>query len=356
VPVPNSHAGDVAILMYLSLFREMGWRTLFCPLYSANTSKAAEQLNRHGTVVLDSPKALKAWLRQHGGMLNASWVARPAVGQAVLPDIKRCSTAPVIYFTHDLHYLRLERESHVLGDHDAAFQAVAMKKTEAALFDAVDGILTPSEYEASEIRQYVGSKPVHSIPLHFYNETDIQVRSASHFESRSDILFVGGFPHRPNIDAAEFLARCVMPVIWQRRPDARLVLVGHSPPANVTALANDRIIVTGHVADLTPYYDNARIALLGLRYGAGVKGKALEAFRLGVPVCGTTIAMEGINFVPGRDALVSDTAEGLAAESLKLLNDASLCGSLSAAGGRLVRRYFTRQSAMTAITKMLPRQ
>ena len=142
-----------------------------------------------------------------------------------------------------------------------------------------------------------------------------------HSRGLSDIVFVGGFPHTPNVDAAHFIADEVMPLIWRDMPDARLVLVGYAPPPDVLALAGPRVVVTGHVPAVEPYLDKAQLVLAALRYGAGVKGKIVEALRLGVPVVTTSIGAEGIGIVPGKHALVGESAAELAAAALSLFRE-----------------------------------
>ena len=99
------------------------------------------------------------------------------------------------------------------------------------------------------------------LPPYFFGAHDFHVRDQLHFASRSDIVFVGGFPHLPNVDAALFIAKQVMPLVWREEPTARLVLVGYAPPEEVRALANAEILVTGQVPDLEPYMNEARVFL-----------------------------------------------------------------------------------------------
>jgi hypothetical protein len=181
---------------------------------------------------------------------------------------------------------------------------------------------------------------------------EIYTKDASHFESLSDILFIGGFPHNPNVDAAIFIAHEVMPYVWQERPDVRLVIVGYAPPQQVLALAGPRIVVTGQVPRVEPFLDRARVFLAALRYGAGVKGKTVDALRLGVPVVTTPIGAEGIGIRPGHDAIVAAGAKELAEGVLELLRDPARCAALSFAGADLIRKRFSRTAARITIDKI----
>ena len=94
----------------------------------------------------------------------------------------------------------------------------------------VDRISTPSELEREEIWNLTMGKTAHVLPPFFYDFRDLRTRGADHFAPLSDVVFVGGFPHSPNVDAALFIAREIMPLVWREVDRARLVLIGYAPP------------------------------------------------------------------------------------------------------------------------------
>src|SRR5690606_35530053 len=111
------------------------------------------------------------------------------------------------------------------------------------------------------------------------------------------ILFVAGFRHAPNVDAASWLASDIMPLVWQTCPQATLYLVGSNPTTDVKKLAiPGRVIVTGSVSeqDLAQHYASARVSVVPLRFGAGVKLKVLETMQCGVPLVTTTVGLQGL--------------------------------------------------------------
>src|SRR5216110_291974 len=99
------------------------------------------------------------------------------------------------------------------------------------------------------------------------------------------LLFVGGFRHRPNIDAAIWLVRDILPQVKAVVPEVSAVIAGTTPPAAVKGLAGPDVLVTDYVSDpmLERLYRTATVAVAPLRFGAGVKGKVVEAMRFGVP-------------------------------------------------------------------------
>ena len=112
----------------------------------------------------------------------------------------------------------------------------------------------------------------------------------------TSLIFVAGFNHPPNIDAAQWLVREILPLVLAARPDVHLNIVGSNPSREVLALANDNISVHGYVTEsrLQELYAQAQCAVVPLRFGAGVKGKVLEAIQMGVPMVTTQIGAEGI--------------------------------------------------------------
>jgi glycosyltransferase involved in cell wall biosynthesis len=169
-------------------------------------------------------------------------------------------------------------------------------------------------------------------------------------------LFVGGFRHAPNVDAAAFLAREVMPHVWRQRGDARLTLVGEHPPSDVRALAGPRVEVTGWVEDLEPVLAGARVAVAPLRFAAGVQIKAIEAMANGVPVVTTSLAAAGVMAADGVHLLVADEPEAIAARICALLDDDALWRRLSDAGRALISERYAPEVVTPRIRALLPVQ
>ena len=151
------------------------------------------------------------------------------------------------------------------------------------------------------------------------------------------IVLTGTLDFLPNVDAASWFAREVLPLVRRREPRAELVVVGRRPAPDVLSLSSvDGVTVCPDVPAVAPHLQAARVAVVPVRIGTGSRVKALEAMAAGRPVAGTAIGLEGIDFVPGRDALLGDTPEALADEVVRLLSDADLAARVAAAGRHLV--------------------
>jgi glycosyltransferase involved in cell wall biosynthesis len=127
------------------------------------------------------------------------------------------------------------------------------------------------------------------------------------------VVFVGGFAHPPNVDAAIWLGDVIFPLVRARCPHARLTIVGADPPASVRKLAGVATVVTGRVDAVEPYVESAEVVVAPLRSGGGLRLKVLQAMSRGRPVVTTTRGAEGVWNPPGAPTLrVADDAEGIA--------------------------------------------
>ncbi|MCL5256243.1 MAG: glycosyltransferase, partial [Chloroflexi bacterium] len=139
------------------------------------------------------------------------------------------------------------------------------------------------------------------------------------------VLFTGSMDFRPNVDAAIWFANRIWPAVRRRIPEAKCYLVGRNPVPSVQRLATlPGITVTGGVPDVRPYLERAGVFVVPMRMGGGVRLKVLEAMSMGRPMVSTTMGLSGVDFVPGKHALVADQPEEFAAAVCRLLGDPDL--------------------------------
>jgi glycosyltransferase involved in cell wall biosynthesis len=138
--------------------------------------------------------------------------------------------------------------------------------------------------------------------------------------SREGALFLGSFPHLPNLDAFELLVDEIWPAVRRRLPDARLTVAGARPPDGVLAWdGRDGIQVVGEVDDVVPLYQTHRVLVVPLRAGSGTRLKILEALSCGLPVVSTTIGVEGIDLSRPPEVLIADTPDEIVDAVVELL-------------------------------------
>lgn len=164
-------------------------------------------------------------------------------------------------------------------------------------------------------------------------------------EDAGSILFAGKMDFRPNVEGAIWLADRVMPIVWSRRPAARLVLFGRDPSPAVRRLAADhRITVTGHVLGTEAEkmaLARAGVVAVPLLSGGGTRLKVLNALAMARPVVSTPLGAAGYALHSGQHLLLATGAVPFADALLKLLEQRDLATRLGKAGRCAVQRHYT---------------
>ncbi|MEM6302969.1 MAG: glycosyltransferase family 4 protein, partial [Pseudomonadota bacterium] len=167
------------------------------------------------------------------------------------------------------------------------------ERRELAVIEQVEKAYYFSQVELEELAQHVSQEKLYKIPLYATAVKGVPGYSPAREQS---LIFVGGYNHPPNVDAANWLVDEVMPSLRERLDAPRLHLVGSNPPDAVQSLACADVTVHGYLSDaaLDALYREAAVAVVPLRFGAGIKGKVIEAITQGLPLVTTTIGAEGI--------------------------------------------------------------
>ena len=166
---------------------------------------------------------------------------------------------------------------------------------------------------------------------------------------RKDIMFVAGFEHTPNIDAAVWFVNEIFPEIKKQHPEIKLYLVGSKPTDEVLALQSKDIIVTGFVTDeeLDDYYSKIKLVVVPLRTGAGVKGKIIESLYHKVPLITTPIGIEGINNEQ-KIIDVCDDANSFSKKVIERYNDDSFLTNQSNQCKNWIHEYFSKDAVINS--------
>jgi sugar transferase (PEP-CTERM/EpsH1 system associated) len=174
------------------------------------------------------------------------------------------------------------------------------------------------------------------------NGVDLAYFTPDSRAARQDATLVvsGKMSYHANVSMVLVLVNEILPLVWERKPEVKLWIVGKDPSNQIKNLAKDpAITVTGTIDDIRPYLRSATIAVAPIQYGAGIQNKVLEAMACGVPVISTSQAISALEAQPGQDLLVADQPAEFAATVLALLDDREQQRKLSAAGRRYVEQH-----------------
>lgn len=155
----------------------------------------------------------------------------------------------------------------------------------------------------------------------------------------SEILFVGGMHWPPNADGAAWFALEVLPLIRRELPQARFIAAGKQPPDAIKTLGPG-VVTPGYVGNMDQYWANARVFVVPLRAGGGMRVKILDAWGKGIPIVSTTIGAEGISYNSGKDILIADSPDEFAMAVLRILTDHDLAQQLSKEGRATLTHYY----------------
>lgn len=198
----------------------------------------------------------------------------------------------------------------------ARLDAWAWQRFEQKALQQVQAVVVFTEQDLHTLVPLAGQTPIVQIP---FGVPVPQQALDPRGSMPPRLLFVGSFSHAPNVDAAARLAQTMFPMLQQQFPDLTLYLVGANPPPQLQGLANERVVVTGYVPDVTPYLDHAAVVVVPLRRGGGMRVKVAEALAAGKAVVASPLAAAGLSVRDGEQLVLAETDEQFVAAAARLL-------------------------------------
>lgn len=351
VPMADRDAGSKSVHQYLGLLVELGLNVKFLGNDFYPHQPYCGELQQMGIEVLYGPWlqwGWKRWIKENSAFLDFAYLHRPNVAIRYVKFIRRHTRAKIIYNGHDLRFLREARRYEL--ERKRAFLSASRywEKVEIEIARRADVLHFYSETEASEIKRRVPGAMVRCIPLFLFRPDTLD--SGLPAEQRAGLLFVGGFAHEPNVDAVLWFVAQIFPSIRERIPEVRLTVVGEDPPAGIQGFASAEVVIAGHISEsaLTEHYCRCRIVVAPLRYGAGVKGKIIDAICFQVPAVTTPVGAEGI---PEAEAILSiaEDAEDFASRVVDLYLDHGRWNATSRRLADYAAAHFSREAARDII-------
>jgi glycosyltransferase involved in cell wall biosynthesis len=160
-------------------------------------------------------------------------------------------------------------------------------------------------------------------------------------DEEPSVLFLGGYWHPPNADAAVRLVRSIMPAVRRRLPNLPLLLVGADPTRDLREAAGADDEITGAVPSVTPFLDRASVLVLPIRIGGGVRVKLLEALAAGKVVVASPLAASGLALRDREEIVFADTDEEFADAIVSLIQDEASRSRIGGAARRWALRHLS---------------
>ncbi len=351
LPTPDRESGSLRLVNLFSLLQEIGFKVTFAATNLEAPEAYVTALQREGIEVLYRPyvKSISRYLKARGGEYDLVILSRADAAVELMEVARRnCPNARLVFDTVDLHFLREQRLAALTGDQTTRRLAVYRRREELDLIAQADMTLVVSPIERDLLSREIPEADVRTLS----NIHQIQ-GSKTPFAERHDIFFIGSFTHPPNTDAVLWFCREILSLIIAKIPALQFFVIGADPPTEIRSLASNHVRILGHVPDLSPYLDGCRLSVAPLRYGAGVKGKINQSLAYGVPVVGTSIAVEGMFLEDGESVLIADKPQDFAEAVEKLYRNPEIWTRLSAGGLAMMEAHFSFTSARKALLDLV---
>lgn len=320
-PEPNSSAAGSRMMQLIQLFQNQGWNIIFAS--AAKDTDYMVDIEAIGIIkknIILNCNSFDSFVKKLNPtiVLFDRFMTEEQFGSRVTEN---CPNTLKILDTEDLHCLRLARQKafkeHRHFSNTDLFSDIA--KREIASILRCDISLIISEVEVKILKQQfkIDQTILYHLPFLLDEITNENTLKWPDFELRKNFIFIGNFLHEPNIDAVQYLKTTIWPLIQKKLPQTALHIYGGYPSQKILQLhqPKEQFYIMGRAEDAQNVVQNSRVALAPLRFGAGIKGKLIQAMQCGTPSVTTTIGAESMHgdlswngFIQDKPELFSEAA------------------------------------------------
>lgn len=355
-PEPNSSAAGGRMMQLISIFKENGFEITFASpaldsdfmvdLSELGVEKKAIELNNSSfdDFIMDLNPDVVLFDRF---MIEEQFGWRVA---------ENCPKAIRLLDTEDLHCLRVARqkafkENRTFELNDLLSEEVAKREIASILRCDLSFII--SEFEMNVLKEVfkIDSDLLYYLPFLVYEMSDLDLLKLPLFEERKNFVFIGNFLHEPNWNTVQYLKESIWPLIKNQFPEAVLEVYGAYPSQKVLQLhqSKNNFFIKGRAVDANEVVKNARVVLAPIRFGAGLKGKLLEAMQCGTPSMTTTIGSEAMYANLPWNGFITDDIETFAKKAVELYHDENLWKQSQKNGVAIVNECYQLGKYSTAL-------
>lgn len=342
-PEPTSSAAGKRMLQLISLFQQLGTVNFASTAAKTGNEINLTKLNVEEYAIELNSDTFDEFLQQLSPqcVVFDRFMTEEQFGWRV---IEHCPEALRILDSEDLHFLRKARGTDVqnwMHDEEPNLLNDATYREIAAIYRS-DLTLLVSDVEQSLLENtfQIPSYLLHYLPI-FSTGT---VQDLPSFDNRKDLMFIGNFLHEPNLDAVRYLKNELWPKIHSILPELKINIYGAYPNESVLQMNQPKqgFLVHGSVVNAMEVTKNARISFAPLRFGAGIKGKLLEAMECGTPSVTTRIGREGIASEQEWAGIVGHSTEELVEAIVELYGNKDFWHECQLKGAQILQQRFDR--------------
>ncbi len=358
-PEPSSTAAGSRMLQLIAQFTEANYQVVFASVaskseYSFDFSSLG--IETHQLELNNSSFDTLIKKNDPSIVLYDRYISEEQFGWRVS---ETCANALQVLDTEDLHFLRHARHTAYKEGKDVSMSYLMndCTKRELASIYRCDLSLIISSYEYQLLTDTfkISSSLLCYLPFLVDTLKAKEVCSAPAYDQRSNFMTIGNFRHEPNWNAVLYLKNTIWPLIRKQLPKAKLFIYGSYEAPKVLQLHNEKegFIIKGRAESAAAVFKAAKICLAPLQFGAGLKGKLLDAMLYGTPSITTTIGAEGMHNQMDWNGFITDNPEEFAKKATALYTDEILWNTAQKQGVDLVNTLFAKDNFKTTLLDKL---
>ena len=348
-PEPISSAAGGRMVQLISIFKEQGFEVTFAnPAVDSDYMVDLESLGVAKKSITLNCSSFDVFVTELNPtiVLFDRFMIEEQFGWRVSEN---CPNALRLLDTEDLHCLRIARqkafkENRSFSTDDLLVEDVAKREIASILRCDVSLMIAEYEMELLQTVFKIDADLLYYLPLLLEPIADLTIQKLPSFEDRNDFIFIGNFLHEPNWNAVQYLKETIWPLIRKQMPEAVLQIYGAYPSQKVLQLRQPKqgFLIMGRADDAQEVVRNARVVLAPLRFGAGIKGKLVEAMQCGTPSVTTKIGAESMNGDLPWNGFIVDDAQVFADKVVELYQDKILWLKAQENGFEIIEKRYLK--------------
>lgn len=348
-PEPNSSAAGGRMVQLISIFKAQGFEVTFAsPAMDSDYMVDLESLGVSKKSIALNCSSFDVFVKELNPtiVLFDRFMMEEQFGWRVAEN---CPDSLRLLDTEDLHCLRLARqkaskENRHFSTDDLLIEEVAKREIASILRCDVSLMIAEYEMELLQTIFKINTDLLYYLPLLLEPIEDLTIQKLPSFEERNNFVFIGNFLHEPNWNAVQYLKATIWPLIRKLMPEAVLEIYGAYPSQKVLQLHQPKqgFYILGRADDAQEVVKNARVVLAPLRFGAGIKGKLVEAMQCGTPSVTTTIGAESMCGDLPWNGFIADDAQVFADKAVELYQDKTIWLKAQENGFRIIEKRYLK--------------
>ena len=358
-PEPNSTAAGSRMLQLIELFQKNAFTVTFvCTASKSDKSFNFETLNIQTFDIQLNESSFDALVKEINPdiVLFDRFLTEEQFGWRIAEN---CPEAIRILDTEDLHFLRSARQIAYQNNEKVTLKNLTndLTKREIASIYRCDLTLIISKYEMKLLKKTfkIDKSLLLYVPF-LLNKIDLGTfRTYPTFENRNHFISIGNFKHEPNWNSVQYLKTVIWPLILEKLPEAQLHIYGAYTTEKVLQLHNKKegFIIKGWAENTEDVFTNARVCLAPLQFGAGLKGKLLDAMQFGTPSVTTNIGAEAMHHKLAWNGFIADDPIEFALKSVELYTDEKLWKNAQQSGIEIINSCFSKEKYEKKLLKKI---